>query len=211
MKAVTSCVTPALRSATVLGSSTPLTSVATAAGAPPSAAPSVATEGEAARAVSSTAASTMMPVSIIRGSSIVRGRRSARCFRISGMSSPRFHFPLPFPMFLLFVAVAAGSAAGQTRFDVAPAAGFFSYKDSGPKSGATASVELLLRRSDFGVAVTEEVGGGAAFLATYGDVTYSHSSGPWSILLGTGPSHVKHKELSLAKPWNAEAELGHTW
>ena len=128
------------------------------------------------------------------------------------MSTPQFPIPTPIHMFLLCIAVAAVSAAGQTRFDVAPSAGFFSYQDFGSKkTGASASVELLLRRSDFGIALTEEVGGGAAYLATFGDVTYSHSSGPWSILLGTGPSHVKHKELALAKPWNAEAELGHTW
>jgi hypothetical protein len=112
---------------------------------------------------------------------------------------------------LLCIAVAAGSAAGQIRFDVAPSAGLFSYRDYGAKVGASAGLELLARYHDVGLAVTEEVGGGAAHLATYADVTYSHSSGPWSILLGAGPSHVSHKNFDSAKPLNVEAELGHTW
>jgi hypothetical protein len=114
-------------------------------------------------------------------------------------------------MFLLCIAVTAGSAAGQTRFDVAPSAGFFSYRDYGAKVGAIASVELLARHHDLGIAVTEEVGGGAAHLATYADVTYSHSYGPWSLLLGAGPSHVSHKNFGSADPFNAEAEVGHAW
>jgi hypothetical protein len=117
-----------------------------------------------------------------------------------------------FPMMsLLCIAVAAVSAAGQTHFDVAPSAGVFSYRDYGSKTGALAGVELLVRRHDLGLALTEEVGGGAAHLATFADVTYSHSSGPWSILLGAGPSHISHKNFESARPFNAEAELGHTW
>src|SRR5580765_819174 len=57
--------------------------------------------------------------------------------RVAPVSADMTMRRFPFPMFslltLLCITVAAGSAAGQIRFDVEPSAGLFSYRDYGAK------------------------------------------------------------------------------